>query len=184
MQIASKLREPYATLFIFLSITGLRIGEGCAVRWSSIDADGILHVTEKVYEGKLGSVKTKSGERKLPLPESLLARMRGLGGREWVFESRSRTPLNGGNALKRHIHPTAKSVGIELTGWHDLRHTATTRMVRSGHSPKVVSQIVGHSSPKITLDIYDHPELEDFRAPLNEMSDQLLRDVTKSEGSG
>jgi hypothetical protein len=31
--------------------------------------------------------------------------------------------------------------------------------------------------------IYDHPELEDFRAPLSEMADQLLCDVTKSAAS-
>ena len=51
-------------------------------------------------------------------------------------------------------------------------------MIRNGHSPKAVSQIMGHSSPKITLGIYDHPDLDDFRVPLNELSDQLLRDVT------
>jgi integrase len=182
-QIASKLKEPYATLFLFLAVTGLRVGEGCAVRWSAIDADGVLHVLEKVYEGKIGSVKTESSERSLPLPEALLARLRTLEGGEWVFSSRNATPMNAGNALKRQIHPVAKSLGIELTGWHDLRHTATTKMIRDGHSPNTVSQIMGHSSPKITLGIYDHPELEDFRAPLNGLSDQLLRDVTKSASS-
>ena len=179
--IANKLKEPYATLFLFLAVTGLRVGEGCAVRWSAIDTDGVLQVVEKAYEGKIGSVKTENSERNLPLPAALLARMRTLGRGEWVFSSRNGTPINGGNALKRHIHPAAKSLGIELSGWHDLRHSATTKMIRDGHSPNTVSQIMGHSSPKITLGIYDHPKLEDFRAPLNEMSDQLLRDVTKPE---
>jgi integrase len=98
-----------------------------------------------------------------------------------MFSSRTGTPVNAGNALKRHIHPAGKSLGIELTGWHDLRHSATTRMIRDGHSPKTVSQIMGHSNLHITLGIYVHPELEDFRAPLCEMADQLLCDVTKSE---
>jgi integrase len=180
-QIAGKLSEPYATLFAFLGITGLRIGEACGVKWSAIDARGVLHVHQKVYEGKVGSLKTKSSERSLPLPAALLARMRTLEQGEWVFSSRTGTPINAGNALKRHIHPAAKSLGIDLTGWHDLRHSATTRMIRDGHSPKTVSQILGHSNLNITLGIYDHPELEDFRAPLSGMADQLLRDVMKSE---
>jgi hypothetical protein len=29
------------------------------------------------------------------------------------------------------------------------------------------------------LEIYDHPETDDFRTPLNEMADELLRNVTK-----
>jgi hypothetical protein len=31
-----------------------------------------------------------------------------------------------------------------------------------------------------TLRVYQHVETEDFRAPLNELADELLRDVTKS----
>lgn len=56
-------------------------------------------------------------------------------------------------------------------------------MIRDGHSPTAVPQIMGHSNLNITLRIYDHPALEDFRAPLNEMSDQLLCDVAKSAAS-
>jgi site-specific recombinase XerD len=62
-----------------------------------------------------------------------------------------------------HIHPAAKSLGIELTGWHDLRHSATPKMIRDGHSPKIVSQIMGHGNLNVTLGIYHHPELEDLR---------------------
>lgn len=173
-QIAGKLKDPYATLFIFLAVTGLRIGEACGIRWSAIDADGVLHVRQKVYEGKVGSLKTKSSERKLPIPPDLLSRLKALGSGEWVFPSRAGTPVNAGNALKRYIHPAAKSLGIELTGWHDLRHSATTKMIRDGVSPKTVSKIMGHSNLNITLGIYDHPDIQDFRAPLNEMASQLL----------
>jgi integrase len=65
-----------------------------------------------------------------------------------------------------------------LGGWHDFRHTLTTGLLRSGVSPKVVSEILGHSDVKITLEVYDHPEIEDFRAPLESVANQLLRDVT------
>jgi integrase len=34
MQISENLKEPYATLVPFLYVTGLRIGEAAAVKWS------------------------------------------------------------------------------------------------------------------------------------------------------
>jgi hypothetical protein len=40
-----------------------------------------------------------------------------------------------------------------------------------------------HSDVQITLNVYDHPETENFRAPLGQVADQLLRDVMKSANS-
>jgi hypothetical protein len=85
------------------------------------------------------------------------------------------------NALKRYVRPVTKALGIPLGGWHDFRHTLTTGLLRSGVSPKVVSDILGHSDVEITLNVYDHPETENFRKPLAAVADQLLRDVTKSD---
>jgi hypothetical protein len=44
-----------------------------------------------------------------------------------------------------------------------------------------VSEILGHSDVEVTLNVYDHPEIENFREPLAAVADQLLRDVAKSE---
>ena len=43
--------------------------------------------------------------------------------------------------------------------------------------------MVGHSDVHTTLSVYQHIETEDFRAPLNELADELLRDVTKSSSA-
>jgi len=48
----------------------------------------------------------------------------------------------------------------------------------------VASEILGHSNVQITLDVYDHPEIENFRAPLEGVANQLLRSVTNSEATG
>jgi integrase len=110
--------------------------------------------------------------------------MRLLGGDDWVFRSREGTPVNPGNALKRYVRPIVRELGIPLGGWHDFRHTLTTGLLRSGASPKVVSNILGHSDVQITLNVYDHPNIENFREPLEEVANQLLRDVTKSVPAG
>lgn len=176
--ISLRLKEPYATLVLFLAVTGLRIGEAIGIKWSDFDGD-ILHVSRTIYDGQADSTKTASSNRKLPLPAALLSRMKELGKGEFIFHSRVGTPVNPGNALKRYVRPIAKELGISLTGWHDFRRTLATLLLRSGSSPKVVSDILGHSDVGITLNIYEHTETAIFRAPLERMAEQLLPSVTK-----
>ncbi len=38
----------------------------------------------------------------------------------------------------------------------DLRHTCATLLLTKGVHPKIVSEMLGHSSVSITLDIYSH----------------------------
>jgi integrase len=40
--------------------------------------------------------------------------------------------------------------------FHDLRHTAATLLLGAGIHPKVVSEMLGHSTTAITLDPYSH----------------------------
>ena len=40
--------------------------------------------------------------------------------------------------------------------FHDLRHTAATLLLGRGVNPKIVSEMLGHASVSITLDIYSH----------------------------
>jgi integrase len=75
--------------------------------------------------------------------------------------------------------PIAKELGIHLCGWHDFRHTLTTGLLRGQVSAKVVSNILGHSNVKITLDTYCHKEVGDFGEPLHNVAAQLLPDVMK-----
>jgi len=172
--IAEKLSEPYATLVLFLAVTGLRIGEAIAIKWSDFEGD-VLHVQRRMYEGKIDTTKSRDSERRIPIPQALLERMKALEkAGEWIFHGRRGVPLNPGNSLKRYIRPVAKELNIELGGWHDFRHTVATSMLRAGHGVKVVSELLGHSDVAITLRTYDHVESDAFRAPLNEAANQLL----------
>lgn len=86
--------------------------------------------------------------------------------------------LNPENAVHRHLRPALRHLGIKLGGWHDFRHMLATQLLRQ-NSPKVVANILGHSNVRTTLDVYQHVKPEDLRAPLAEMSDQVLANVSK-----
>ncbi|MBA2783033.1 MAG: tyrosine-type recombinase/integrase [Rubrobacteraceae bacterium] len=48
-------------------------------------------------------------------------------------------------------------VGLPRTvRFHDLRHTAATLLLGRGVHPKLVQELLGHSSIAITLDRYSH----------------------------
>jgi integrase len=174
--IANQLKEPYSTLVLFLAVTGLRIGEVVGIKWSDVDGD-ILTVSRTIYEGKAQSPKTQKSFRSLPIPAILLERMRKIGGSEYIFRSRTGTPLNPGNALKRHIRPVAEKLGIVLDGWHAFRRTVATTLLRRGQSAKLVSDILGNSV-EILLKAYDLPEAENYRFPLAQIAWDLLPNVT------
>jgi integrase len=45
---------------------------------------------------------------------------------------------------------------MKPVGWHDLRHTAISRLIASGLDVVEVQRQAGHSRPSVTLDIYSH----------------------------
>ncbi len=172
--IAQRLEEPYSTLVLFLAVTGLRIGEAVGIQWDDFDGE-VLTVRRRIYEGVADTLKTQKSKRSLPIPSPLLRRLKAFNSRsEWVFGSGKGTPINPGNALRRHVQPVARELGTKLSGWHDFRHTLATGLIQSGVSPKAVSEILGHASVGITLNTYTHPTLQAYKEPLNELAAKLM----------
>ena len=52
--------------------------------------------------------------------------------------------------------------------FHDLRHTCATLLLIAKVNPKVVSEMLGHASVAITLDIYSHviPDMQQDAAAI------------------
>ena len=176
--LVARVPEPAATLILFIAITGVRIGEAVGIKWSDFDGD-VLHIQRRIYERREGTPKTKSSDRFIPIPASLLERLRTLGKGEWIFRTSASTPLDPKNAMNRYVRPAASALGFKLGGWHSFRHAFSTELLKK-YPVKVVSEILGHGDIETTLAIYQHPSVDDRRAPLNEMAIQMLPDVTKS----
>jgi site-specific recombinase XerC len=58
--------------------------------------------------------------------------------------------------------------------FHDLRHTAATLLLSRGIHPKIVSEMLGHATIAITLDLYSHVTPSMQREAVREL-DALLR---------
>lgn len=65
-------------------------------------------------------------------------------------------PLHGQHITEREFKPLLRSLELPVVRFHDLRHTAATLLLAQGVNPKVVSEMLGHTSVQITLDTYSH----------------------------
>lgn len=62
------------------------------------------------------------------------------------------------------------SIDLDDYNFHALiRHTFATRCIENGCDPKTLSEILGHSSVKITLERYVHPNYENKVLMMNQL---------------
>lgn len=82
-----------------------------------------------------------------------------------VFTTRRGLPLHGTN-LPKELHKATDRLGLPRVGIHDLRHSAATILFAQGVPIPVISRMLGHSSIRVTADIYTHrvPALEEDAA--------------------
>jgi integrase len=89
-----------------------------------------------------------------------------------VFPSRVGTPIMARNLYRAFKALLAKARLPRAVRFHDLRHTCATLLLAARVNPKVVSEMLGHASVAITLDIYSHvlPDMQqDAAATMGQM---------------
>lgn len=164
---------------IYLALsTGLRIGELCGLKWEDVNLEeGVLHVRHTLQrlnkaessrrqadQSKthlvLSSPKTDKGHREIPLSSKVLNLCREMkqDGQFYVASGTSK-PLDP-RTLQYRFASIVKECGLKDVHFHTLRHTFATRCVEEGFDPKCLSEILGHSSVKITLDLYVHISMD------------------------
>src|SRR5271165_6497272 len=73
-----------------------------------------------------------------------------------VFTTLKGEPLHPSTLVHVHYEPILQKSGLPKIRFHDLRHTAASLLLEAGINPKVVSEMLGHSSVNITLSLYAH----------------------------
>jgi integrase len=157
-------------LFVVAFALGLRQGELFALEWRDVDFDLRTLRIERQAANHGGKItvkppKTKAGRRTIELANEVL----------WAFRDRQRVAMKEGLAAcplifpaprggylqrssfaVRHWKPILKACGLKARGLHHARHSFATLALTQGCPIHVVSKILGHSSPTITLETYAH----------------------------
>jgi len=133
--------------------TGMRRGEILNLRWEWLDFKNSVVTLPQTHtkSQKIRKIPINSKLRTLLLKLSMKKR-----DQDYVFPSIS-SKSGHMEGVKRSFMSACKKAGIEGLRFHDLRHTAATRMIENGANIVAVSRILGHSDVKITMR-YAHPE--------------------------
>ena len=185
-----RLHFTFKNLGIYICLSaGMRIGEICALTWDDLDVEnGIIHVRktiQRIYvieehrkytEVILDTPKTKNSIREIPMTKNLLKMIRPIkkivNGNFYVLtnEPKPTEPRTYRNYYKQFM----QSLGLPLMKFHGLRHSFATRCIESKCDYKTVSVLLGHSNISTTLNLYVHPNLEQKKRCMEQMS-RLLR---------
>lgn len=153
-------------MYRFMLATGMRSTELFGLHWSDIDYDsGTIHVQRKYLSGEYGELKSKYSDRFLDLTPGIikllemqkeLLKKKGFHKNEYVFCGIRGGHLNSNTFSQQFWNPLLERAGVNARGMHHLRHTFASELLADNADLLVVSKLLGHSSPAITLDFYAH----------------------------
>lgn len=176
-----------APLYQLALSTGMRQGELLALKWRDVDLDGgrlsvVASLTWRGGAPVYSETKTRRSRRQIALTPYMVEalrqqrhwqrRQRIAVGPAWqgdrydaVFTDELGFPLQD-DVTRRHLVHALDAAALPRIRFHDLRHTAATLLLARGVNPKIVSEMLGHASVAMTLDIYSHvlPHMQDSAA--------------------
>lgn len=178
-------RQKYSGIILSL-LTGMRIGEICALKWSDIDLKKRQINVNKTLQRiclkdkksmiQIGKTKTSSGSRNIPISNLLYDFLISIkpSNRDTYFLTNATTPKEPRNYRK--IYKTLlKKLKIKTTTFHALRHTFATRLIENKVDIKTISELLGHASTNITISIYVHSEYSTKRKAVKSLDNLILK---------
>ena len=178
-------KQKYSGVILSL-LTGLRIGELCALKWTDIDLKKRIIIVNKTLQriclkGKESKItitkpKTQNSDREIPISNALYDFLMSI-----KPTKRDNYFLTGTDKYTeprnyRKIYKTLlKKLKINATSFHALRHTFATRLIENKVDIKTVSELLGHASVNITISIYVHSEFNTKRKAVKTLDSLILK---------
>ena len=173
--LAGAAKTPWLVAWTLLATTGMRRSEVAGLHWKHVDLEaGVIQVREALTSTRgrmsFGPPKTASSVRSIALDEATVALLtahrksqvterlamgEGYDDQDLVVCWKDGRPVNP-DVLSKTFRRLADDLKLPRITLHDLRHTWATLALEAGVALKVVSQRLGHSSIKVTADVYTH----------------------------
>jgi integrase len=167
--IADNMPENLKALVVLLYLTGLRIGEALALKWSDVDFEqSKLYVRRSVWHRKEQTPKSRRSVRAKHLLGGLQRILQShqelcVGGQpdDYLFVNGAGRSYDPDDLRRRVLYPAMDKAGIERNvgrsyGFHLFRHSAGSQMQEVTGDLKQTQGFLGHSSIRITSDVYVH----------------------------
>jgi integrase len=165
--LAEAAQRPMGVRWWLALLLGMRQGEVLGLQWNHVDLDGGALMVVR------DNAKTTSSARVLPLAPVLVSMLGELPRTsEFMFPS-----ARGG----RRDSKADWNEWQQLLAWcnlprirvHDCRHTTPTLLMELGVPARVVSEILGHATVGMTLNVYTHVPDPMVRSALDQLTARL-----------
>jgi site-specific recombinase XerD len=167
-KLLEKVKEPMLRdLFMFASLTGLRLSEILNLKWETVDFDKrqITIANTETFTTKTGRMRT------IPMHDlvfNLLSARKG-NAEGYVFCKRGGFRLLKNFVSKKFKNAVRDAKLPESLHFHSLRHSCASWLVDAGVSLYVVQNILGHSNIS-TTQIYSHLSQNTLHESMNRVA--------------
>lgn len=182
--------DPFTFGILLCMYTGIRVGELCGLKWEDIDLNHrkiyirrtvtrVKNLDMTLTEGQgvcprtrlnIGTPKTSTSMREIPLPDRLLSIGTALKKNGGCFLLTGTENCVEPRTVQRRYAALLKKCQIPHIKIHSLRHQFSCRWIEQGFDTKSLSEILGHTSVKTTLDLYVHIQAETKREYMNQLT--------------
>ena len=181
------------TLGILLTLySGIRIGELCALQWKDIDfKNNILHINKtlqrvyindtEIHSSKIviTEPKTHNAERDIPISKEFANELKKYKTKPEHYLLSCSNKWIEPRTYRRFFERISKKANIERINFHGLRHTFATNCIKLGIDYKTVSELLGHATVNITLNLYVHPQMSQKKKCINLVCKNFQEKINK-----
>ena len=156
-----------------------------------IENRGLVAVAYEVHQSR---GKTRNSRRRIDLDPTTVAVLDGWRGWQqaeraavgiedngWVSTDADGGPVHP-HAISQAFERIATRAAVPIIGFHDLRGTHATLLIKAGVPVKVVSERLGHATPAFTIDTYQHV-LPGMQADAARVFEQLIASATSTDAA-
>ncbi len=176
--------EPWKTLFMFCTFSGLRISEALGLRWCDVNLESArLRVTRQAVSGRETAPKTAASVAERRIPSALLEHLRAFkadcavraASDALLFPSpRNGGPYHASGVRRHHLAPILQELGIRGRSFHGFRHWLGSSSMRAGVPLPVLQRMLRHKDRRST-EVYLEITNDDLDAAIEGAESRYLQ---------
>lgn len=158
-QIIDTVRPDFRNYYTVRFFSGMRTGEIDGLQWEHVDFQRRhILVRQALVDGRLEYTKNDGSFRTIEMSQlvfnALMDQRKSTGSNNFIFCTRTGSPLCHRNVTKRVWYPLLSYLGLRKRRPYQTRHTAATLWLASGESPEWIARQMGHTTTEMLFRVY------------------------------